>query len=90
MSNKSMNVLYVIPDESSQTPKATCCMISLVWYFLQRNTHMTNSGSSIWEWQESFTEKEQVNLRADKTVLYFDCVGGYMITTFVQTLRTVH
>ena len=90
MSNKSMNVLCVIPDESSQTPKATCCMISLVWYFLQRNTHMTNSGSSIWEWQESFTEKEQVNLRADKTVLYFDCVGGYMITTFVQTLRTVH
>lgn len=41
---------------------------------------MTNSGSRIWEWQESFTEKEQRNLRADKTVLYFYCVGGYTIT----------
>lgn len=55
-------------------------MISLVWYFLQRNSHATNSGSSIWEWQESFTEKEQGNLRADKPVLYYDYVGGYMIT----------
>lgn len=41
---------------------------------------MTNSGPSIWEWQESFPEKQQGNLRTDKPVFNFDCVGGYMIT----------
>lgn len=30
---------------------------------------MTNSGPGIWEWQESFPEKQQGNLRADKPVL---------------------